>query len=157
MSRSQRYLPHVPETIVVFLAAAWVGWAAFVKGSVSGWWLIAPVAAFLALLIYHDRVLRARELASRAVRYYERGLADPALEYLLVIVTRGDQDLGYRPFRSRRGVSALPRSQGSAGLGRWRSNSSEISSFWPVRLSAMSMRALPTCSLAIRRIWAKTN
>ena len=41
----------------------------------AGWWLIAPVAAFLALLVYHDRVLRARELASRAVRYYERGLA----------------------------------------------------------------------------------
>lgn len=41
----------------------------------AGWWLIAPAAGFLALLIYHDRVLRARELASRAVRYYERGLA----------------------------------------------------------------------------------
>ena len=61
--------------LVVFLAAAWVAWAAFVKGSVAGWWLIAPVAAFLALLIYHDRVLRGRELAARAVRYYERGLA----------------------------------------------------------------------------------
>jgi MutS domain V len=61
--------------LVVALAAAWLGWAAFRQGSLSGWWLAAPLAGFLALLLFHDRILRDRELAERAVRYYERGLA----------------------------------------------------------------------------------
>ena len=61
--------------LVVGLAAAWLAWAAFFKDSLSGWWLAAPLAAFFALLLWHDRILRDRELAERAVRYYERGLA----------------------------------------------------------------------------------
>jgi hypothetical protein len=61
--------------LVVAFAAVWLGWAAFWQGSLSGWWLAAPLAAFLALLLFHDRILRDRELAERAVRYYERGLA----------------------------------------------------------------------------------
>ena len=61
--------------LLVALAAAWLAWAAFFKDSLSGWWLAAPLAAFLALLLFHDRILRDRELAERAVRYYERGLA----------------------------------------------------------------------------------
>jgi hypothetical protein len=61
--------------LVVALAAAWLAWAAFGQGSLSGWWLAAPLAAFFALLVFHDRILRNRELAARAVRYYERGLA----------------------------------------------------------------------------------
>jgi len=61
--------------LVVAVAAAWLAWAAFFKGSLSGWWLLGPLAAFFALLVFHDRILRNRELAARAVRYYERGLA----------------------------------------------------------------------------------
>ena len=61
--------------LVVAIVAAWIAWAAFWQGSLSGWWLAAPLAGFLALLVFHDRVLRGRELAERAVRYYERGLA----------------------------------------------------------------------------------
>jgi hypothetical protein len=60
--------------LVVAVAAAWLAWAAFFKGSLSGWWLLAPLAAFFSLLVFHDRILRNRELAARAVRYYERGL-----------------------------------------------------------------------------------
>jgi hypothetical protein len=59
----------------VAIVAAWLGWAAFWQGSLSGWWLASPLAAFLALLLWHDRILRDRELAERAVRCYERGLA----------------------------------------------------------------------------------
>ena len=61
--------------LAVFLAAAWIGWAAFGRGALSGWWLVAPAAAFFALLAFHERVLRERQLAQRAVRYYERGIA----------------------------------------------------------------------------------
>ena len=61
--------------LVVGGAAAWLAWAAFGRESLSGWWLAAPLAAFLVLLVLHDRILRNRELAARAVRYYERGLA----------------------------------------------------------------------------------
>ncbi len=61
--------------LLVFLVAAWIGWTAYSRQSFSAWWLAAPVAAFVALLVFHERVLRARQLAERAVRYYERGLA----------------------------------------------------------------------------------
>lgn len=58
---------------VAAIAAA-LAWFAFSRGAVSGWWLTAPGAVFLALAIYHERVLRARALAGRAVRFYQRGL-----------------------------------------------------------------------------------
>ncbi|MGE0593827.1 MAG: DNA mismatch repair protein MutS [Vicinamibacterales bacterium] len=44
-------------------------------GTLSPWWLAGPVVAFAALAVRHDRVLRARTAAARAIRYYERGLA----------------------------------------------------------------------------------
>ena len=49
-------------------------------GTVSAWWVGAPLLALLALVQRHDRVVRAREEAARAVAFYERGLtriADP--------------------------------------------------------------------------------
>jgi len=61
--------------LLIFLAAAAVAWAAWGHDAISGWWVAAPVAGFIALLVIHDRVLRARLLAERAVRYYERGIA----------------------------------------------------------------------------------
>jgi len=36
--------------------------------------LAAPGAVFVALAMYHERVLRARALAGRAVAFYQRGL-----------------------------------------------------------------------------------
>ena len=36
---------------------------------------MAPAAGFLALVVFHERVLRRRQIAERAVRYYERGIA----------------------------------------------------------------------------------
>jgi MutS-like protein len=52
-----------------------MGWAAFRDHLISGWWLVVPFAAFLGIASYHTRVLRARDLAARAVAFYERGLA----------------------------------------------------------------------------------
>jgi hypothetical protein len=41
----------------------------------SAWFLVLPAVLFLVLVIRHDRVSRRRELAERAVAFYERGLA----------------------------------------------------------------------------------
>jgi hypothetical protein len=38
-------------------------------------WLAPPVLGFLVLVIWHDRVIRARERADRAAAFYARGLA----------------------------------------------------------------------------------
>jgi hypothetical protein len=50
--------------------------------AILGWWnvvtwwlLLAPVVLFGVLVVYHDRVLRARHAAGRAIGFYERGLA----------------------------------------------------------------------------------
>jgi hypothetical protein len=61
--------------LVLFLIAAWLAWAAFGRSSLSGWWLIVPAVAFIALVVFHERVIRERERAQRAARFYERGLA----------------------------------------------------------------------------------
>jgi hypothetical protein len=53
----------------VLLAAA--GW----MGTSSYWWIVVPGGAFVALLVVHERVLRAREIAVSAITFFERGLA----------------------------------------------------------------------------------
>lgn len=52
-----------------------MAWASFREHYLSAWWLTAPVAAFVGIAAYHSRILRARELAERAVSFYERALA----------------------------------------------------------------------------------
>jgi hypothetical protein len=61
--------------LVLFALAVIVAWGALRAHSLSPWWLAASVAAFAGIAVYHSRVLRARELAERAVAFYERGLA----------------------------------------------------------------------------------
>jgi len=53
---------------VALLAFGWAGW-------VSYWLLVVPVVAFGVLVQRHDRVIRARDAAARAIAFYERGLA----------------------------------------------------------------------------------
>ena len=55
--------------------AALMAWMAFAHRLFSGWWLLAPGLLFLVLLIVHERVIRSRRRAERAVRFYEKGLA----------------------------------------------------------------------------------
>ena len=57
--------------VLVLLAGLAWAWA----GVVSAWWLLAPAVALAVLIQRHDRVVRAREAAARAVAFYERGLA----------------------------------------------------------------------------------
>ncbi len=57
-------------------AAAAVAIAAlsFGAGSISAWWLLAPLVIFIALAIVHDRVDRRRASAARAILYFEHAI-----------------------------------------------------------------------------------
>jgi hypothetical protein len=48
---------------------------AFATGRLDPRWLLAPALGFIALVVWHDRVLRRAETRERSVRYYEDGLA----------------------------------------------------------------------------------
>jgi hypothetical protein len=39
------------------------------------WWLLLPAAAFGTLVRHHDRIICARETATRSIAFYERGMA----------------------------------------------------------------------------------
>ncbi len=58
-------------TAIVALALAFF---AFEKHALSAWWLLAPASLFLALVIWHQRVLRRRTFAERAIRFYEQAV-----------------------------------------------------------------------------------
>jgi hypothetical protein len=60
--------------LVVFGAAGVVALLAW-RAPVSWWWMAAPTAAFLVLVVWHDRVIRARERAAAAIALYEHGVA----------------------------------------------------------------------------------
>ena len=57
---------------VVVLGAAWLAFAAH---RLAPAWLLAPGAAFLALVLWHDRIRRARGRLRRAVAFHEAALA----------------------------------------------------------------------------------
>ena len=61
--------------LVTALAGAAAGWFAFGQLTLSPAWLIAPAALFAGLVVYHTRILREYDLVSRAVGFYELGLA----------------------------------------------------------------------------------
>jgi MutS domain V len=55
-------------TAVVLMVSAWRGWF-------PAWPIALPVVGFLPLIVAHDRVIRRRDAAERAMAFYERGLA----------------------------------------------------------------------------------
>ncbi|MFY9912257.1 MAG: mismatch repair protein [Candidatus Sulfotelmatobacter sp.] len=61
--------------LMLALLAAVIAWAAFRWHDLSPYWLTLPAALFIGIAKYHSRILQARELASRAVAFYKRGLA----------------------------------------------------------------------------------
>jgi len=61
--------------LATIVAAALVAWFAWRAGAVSPWWLTAPAAVFLVLVVTHGRLIRLRRRAERAVAFYEAGLA----------------------------------------------------------------------------------
>jgi MutS-like protein len=60
--------------VATFFSAVLLALLAWRSGF-SPWLLIFPVVVFAWLVWYHARVLRSRELATRAIRFYEHGLA----------------------------------------------------------------------------------
>jgi hypothetical protein len=61
--------------LTIGLVAAVLAWLSFWRGTLSPWWLLLPVAAFVALAVYHDRILERRRCAERAAEFYRRGIA----------------------------------------------------------------------------------
>jgi hypothetical protein len=61
--------------LVVFAAGAIIAWLVFWRHALAGPWLVAPIVAFGWLMRWHDRVIRERDAAARAIAFYERGLA----------------------------------------------------------------------------------
>ena len=61
--------------LVTFAAGLLIAGSALFGGWPSAWWLVAPAGAFAALVVRHDRVLLAEARASRAVAWYEHGIA----------------------------------------------------------------------------------
>ncbi len=60
--------------LALFAAAAVLAMLS-ARGTVTVWWISTPLTAFVVLVLYHDRVIRARDAMSRAIAFYERGLA----------------------------------------------------------------------------------
>lgn len=58
----------------VALFAAVLAWLAFKLDIVSGWSLLIPLAAFIALVIFHERVARKQTFSGRAAKLYQTGL-----------------------------------------------------------------------------------
>jgi len=61
--------------LAVFVAGVAVAGAAFGGEWLSRAWVALPAALFAGLVVAHDRAIRSRGLADRAVAFYERGLA----------------------------------------------------------------------------------
>jgi MutS domain V len=61
--------------LAAFFAGAALAIAVFFARALHPIWLGPPALLFAALVVAHDRVIRRRERAERAVRFYERGLA----------------------------------------------------------------------------------
>jgi hypothetical protein len=61
--------------LALLVAGAVLAWLVFGRGALPVAVLALPLAAFVALVIWHDRVLQARRRAERAVSFYEQGLA----------------------------------------------------------------------------------
>ena len=53
---------------LLLIVGAWRAW-------ISPWWIAIPAVAFIALVVKHDAIVRARDAAARAIAFYERGLA----------------------------------------------------------------------------------
>ena len=60
--------------LVLFLVVAALAWPALFTDLVAWGWIFVPVAAFVAVVVWHARVIRLRELDERAAEFYQRGL-----------------------------------------------------------------------------------
>ena len=56
---------------IVTVVLAWISLRSHL---ISAWWIAAPIATFAGIAFWHSRVLRWRELAARAVAFYDRSM-----------------------------------------------------------------------------------
>src|SRR6202167_5600320 len=61
--------------LLVFAGAGGLAWLIWGRGLIGAIWLGLPAALFMGLIVAHERALRARRAALRAVAHYERALA----------------------------------------------------------------------------------
>jgi len=61
--------------LLLAVATTILMWMSLRRHLLSALWISCPVAAFVAVAVWHSRVLRLQELAKRAVAFYDRGLA----------------------------------------------------------------------------------
>lgn len=60
--------------LAVFVVLLAIAWFAYAGDAVSWWWLAIPVAAFIALLVAHQRAITELRRATVLSEYYRRGL-----------------------------------------------------------------------------------
>jgi hypothetical protein len=61
--------------LAVFLAGVVVAWFVFGPARIPAGWLGLSAGVFVGLVVVHDRLIRSREHAERAVAFYARGIA----------------------------------------------------------------------------------
>ncbi|MFN7971482.1 MAG: DNA mismatch repair protein MutS [Acidobacteriota bacterium] len=61
--------------LAVFVAGAAIAWIVFVENAIASLWLALPLLAFVALVVWHGRVLEDLARIRRSVTFYERGIA----------------------------------------------------------------------------------
>ena len=61
--------------LILLLSACVVAWLSFASEILNPWWLTVPSSVFLALAIWHGRVIRNIGRHRRSVRFYENGFA----------------------------------------------------------------------------------
>lgn len=61
--------------LLIVAAAALIVWLALSAGRISIVWIAAPLAAFIALMVAHDRLQRRLDHRRRAERYFRRALS----------------------------------------------------------------------------------
>ena len=61
--------------LAVALLAVGIAWESLKQHAWSPWWTALPLTLFAGIAICHSRILQARDLAQRAVAFYEHGLA----------------------------------------------------------------------------------
>jgi hypothetical protein len=61
--------------LLIVIAALFLAWWSLYRHAISTWSLLIPLAAFVAVAIYHSNVLRKKSFAERAVNVYRKGLA----------------------------------------------------------------------------------
>jgi hypothetical protein len=71
----QRFIRIGNARLAIGLIAMAMAWLVFGRDLFSALWLLIPLALFVSLVVWHQRVLRERDFAGRAIRYYTRGLA----------------------------------------------------------------------------------